>query len=120
MLDFVLFSIPLVTGMFYFTRFALDLRRAIAVYAIRFPHSEISGSQVATHLPEAYRCYAASFIAFSSLGIHHSPLIPILADCANHPNADLMQALAAPAKLCSSREIGPHDNAIVGLHDLDE
>ncbi len=42
---------------------------------IRFPHSEIPGSQVATHLPEAYRRYAASFIAFSSQGIHHSPLI---------------------------------------------
>ncbi|MBI2035777.1 MAG: hypothetical protein HYT12_03825 [Candidatus Liptonbacteria bacterium] len=35
----------------------------IAFYAIELPHSEISGSQVATHLPEAYRRYAASFIA---------------------------------------------------------
>ena len=60
--------------MFYFTGFALGLRQAMKVYFIRFPHSEIFGSQVATHLPEAYRCYATSFFAFSSLGIHHSPL----------------------------------------------
>src|SRR3989344_8568242 len=39
-----------------------------------FPHSEISGSKVARHLPEAYRSYATSFIAFSSQGIHHTPL----------------------------------------------
>lgn len=39
-----------------------------------FPHSEISGSQVAKHLPEAYRRYAASFIASFSLGIHRTPL----------------------------------------------
>ena len=45
---------------------------------IRFPHSDIPGSQVATHLPEAFRRYAASFIAFSSLGIHHSPFVPTI------------------------------------------
>ncbi len=28
-----------------------------------FPHSEISGSKVARHLPKAYRSYATSFIA---------------------------------------------------------
>ena len=28
-----------------------------------FPHSEISGSKVAKHLPEAYRSNATSFIA---------------------------------------------------------
>ena len=39
-----------------------------------FPHSEISGSQVATHLPEAYRSYATSFIAVSCQGILHTPL----------------------------------------------
>jgi len=39
-----------------------------------FPHSEISGSKVANHLPEAYRRYATSFIATSSLGIHRTPL----------------------------------------------
>jgi hypothetical protein len=31
--------------------------------AAKFPHSEISGSKVAMHLPEAYRSYATSFIA---------------------------------------------------------
>ena len=54
------------------------LRRTITVYVIRFPHSDIPGSQVATHLPETFRRYAASFIAFSSLGIHHSPLMPTI------------------------------------------
>ena len=43
--------------------------------AIEFPHSEIPGSQVATHLPEAYRSYAPSFIALLCQGIHHLPLI---------------------------------------------
>ena len=40
----------------------------------RFPHSDISGSKVARHLPEAYRRHATSFIAISSQGIHHTPL----------------------------------------------
>ena len=39
-----------------------------------FPHSDISGSKVARHLPEAYRRHAASFIASSSQGIHHTLL----------------------------------------------
>ncbi len=39
-----------------------------------FPHSDISGSKVARHLPEAYRSHATSFIAISSQGIHHTPL----------------------------------------------
>jgi len=70
--------------MFYFSGYAIRLRGTIEGYSTRFPHSEIPGSQVATHLPETYRCYATSFIAFSSLGIHRSPLF------ANHPNADLL------------------------------
>ena len=36
-----------------------------------FPHSEISGSKVAWHLPEAYRSFATSFIA--SLESRHPP-----------------------------------------------
>ena len=44
------------------------------VYSDGFPHSEIPGSRVATHLPEAYRRYATSFIAVSCLGIHRAPL----------------------------------------------
>ena len=35
-----------------------------------FPHSEIFGSKVTRHLPEAYRRHAASFIALKSQGIH--------------------------------------------------
>ena len=50
----------------------------IEVCSIGLPHSEIPGSQVATHLPEAYRRYATSFIAFSSQGIHHLPLMPTI------------------------------------------
>jgi len=58
--------------MFHFGGYAL--RRnvgVIAVYAIEFPHSEIPGSQVANHLPEAYRRHATSFIASISQGILH-------------------------------------------------
>ena len=87
--------------MFYFARYALGLRQAIEVCSIRFPHSEIPGSQVATHLPEAYRCYAASFIAFSSLGIHHSPLFILSCDRnANHPNADFTLVEAERRNQC--------------------
>ena len=44
------------------------------VHLLGFPHSDIFGSKVARHLPEAYRRHATSFIAFSSQGIHHTPL----------------------------------------------
>ena len=54
------------------------LRTLAWVYHAGLPHSEIPGSQVATHLPEAYRRYATSFIAFSSQGIHHLPLMPTI------------------------------------------
>ena len=40
-----------------------------------FPHSDITGSQITTHLPGAYRSSATSFIASFSLGIHRTPLI---------------------------------------------
>jgi len=36
---------------------------AIEVCSTRFPHSDIPGSKVATHLPETYRSYATSFFA---------------------------------------------------------
>jgi hypothetical protein len=63
--------------MFHFARFAAALcARLAAVYTAGLPHSEIAGSQVATHLPDAYRSYATSFVAFWCLGIHHSPLCP--------------------------------------------
>lgn len=67
--------------MFYFSGFALCLRKVVEVYSTGFTHSEISGSQVARHLPEAYRRYATSFIAFSCQGIHRSPLIASLHKC---------------------------------------
>lgn len=42
---------------------------------VGFPHSDITGSKVARHLPDAYRRHATSFIASKSQGIHHAPLI---------------------------------------------
>ena len=48
--------------------------KVMRVCLIGFPHSEISGSKVVWHLPEAYRSWTTSFIAFFSLGIHHTPL----------------------------------------------
>ena len=61
-------------------------RHIILVCSIRFPHSEIPGSKVATHLPETYRSYATSFIAFSSQGIHHTPLFRPDKKCFIVPN----------------------------------
>lgn len=39
-----------------------------------FPHSEISGSKIVRHLPEAYRSRTTSFIAILCQGIHHTLL----------------------------------------------
>ena len=58
----------------YFLLYKLRAKPAMRVCRIGFPHSEISGSKVATHLPEAYRSYATSFIASYSQGIHRTPL----------------------------------------------
>jgi hypothetical protein len=52
-----------------------------------FPHSEISGSKVARHLPEAYRRHATSFIAISSQGIHHTPLNFVLGNSKTTPTS---------------------------------
>ncbi len=61
--------------MFYFPGYAPRIAASvIRLYLMGFPHSDISGSKVARHLPEAYRRHATSFIAFSSQGIHHTPL----------------------------------------------
>ncbi len=52
--------------MFYFSGFAPNIcydARQFVFPQIRFPHSDISGSKVAQHLPEAFRRHAASFIA---------------------------------------------------------
>jgi hypothetical protein len=63
------------TEMFYFPGCASNIKYWITrFYLVGFPHSDISGSKIARHLPGAYRCHAASFIAFSSQGIHHTPL----------------------------------------------
>ncbi len=42
---------------------------------VGFPHSEISGLKVGTHLPGAFRSYPTSFIASHSQGIHHLAII---------------------------------------------
>ena len=65
--------------MFYFPGYASSIARRITeVHSAGFPHSEIFGSKVARHLPEAYRRHATSFVAFSSQGIHHTPFkIPV-------------------------------------------
>jgi hypothetical protein len=63
------------TEMFYFPGFAPDIKCQVSRFYLEgFPHSDIFGSKVARHLPEAYRCHAASFFALSSQGIHHTPL----------------------------------------------
>ena len=72
-----LFSFPPGTEMFHFPGFALRLCVEVAVvHTTGLPHSEIAGSKVAQHLPDAYRSHAASFLAFETLGIHHTPLFP--------------------------------------------
>ncbi len=57
--------------MFHFPEYASLLNIKIyEVHSQRFPHSEISGSKVVRHFPEAYRRHTASFIAIESQGIH--------------------------------------------------
>jgi hypothetical protein len=70
----ILVSFPPGTKMFQFPGCALCKCRVTEVYSVGFPHSEISGSKVARHLPEAYRSRTTSFIASSSQGIHRMPL----------------------------------------------
>ena len=61
---YIFVSVPPGTEMFHFPGFALRPKvGVIKGYLIGFPHSEIAGSKVATHLPDAYRSYATSFIA---------------------------------------------------------
>ncbi len=64
--------------MFYFPGCAPQFKIEITKdYLVGFPHSETSGSKAAQRLPEI-QCYALSFIAFSSQGIHHTPLLSLL------------------------------------------
>ena len=73
---YCLVSFPPGTEMFHFPGCASWIKsRILAVHARGFPHSEIFGSKVARHLPEAYRSYATSFIASQSQGIHRVLLI---------------------------------------------
>jgi hypothetical protein len=75
---FSFFSFPLGTEMFHFPRCPLnDLciqSLAYRVYRYRLPHSEIPGSKVACHLPEAYRRLRRPSSAPSCQAIHRMPL----------------------------------------------
>ena len=62
--------------MFHFPRLAPGLRQVSEVRSDGLPHSDISGSQAAQRLPEAYRSHATSFVAIVCLGILRAPLIP--------------------------------------------
>ena len=57
-----------------------------------FPHSDISGSSVTRHLPEAYRRRVTSFIASQSRGIHHTPLQRSRRNCVYHNSASGIKA----------------------------
>src|SRR3989344_1625189 len=71
----LLFSFPSGTEMFHFPECAsMDITPRIPACAGGFPHSDIFGSKVNCHLPEAYRRLIASFIASLSQGIHRAPL----------------------------------------------
>ena len=75
---FLLVSIPLGTQMFQFPRYTPRVKHeVIECCSMGFPHSEISGSKVVWHLPEAYRSQTTSFIASFSQGIHHVPLMEL-------------------------------------------
>ena len=68
-------SFPPLTEMFHFSGFAPGHSTGRqGSFPDGFPHSEIPGSKVAKHLPEAYRSHATSFIAAVSRGIHHLPI----------------------------------------------
>jgi hypothetical protein len=73
---YIFVSSPPGTEMFHFPGYASYIikMQIIEVYSTGFPHSEISGSKVAKHLPEAYRSNATSFFATFSQGIHRTPL----------------------------------------------
>ena len=55
--------------------FDIAAERRLRRFAVAgFPHSEIPGSKVGSHLPEAYRRHPTSFIASISQGILHLPI----------------------------------------------
>ena len=68
--------------MFHFSGFALRFAsERFCITKTRFPHSEITGSKVASHLPDAYRRHATSFITLISQGIRHSLITYFLSVC---------------------------------------
>ncbi len=73
-----LVSFPLGTEMFHFPRCPsatyVFSGRIIALHAKGFPHSEISGSKVACHLPGAYRRLLRLSSALHCQVIHRMPL----------------------------------------------
>ncbi len=66
-----LFSIPPGTEMFYFPGCARYRNDSVADKSAGFPHSEISGSKVAWHLPGAYR--SLSCVLHRLLESRHPP-----------------------------------------------
>lgn len=82
--------------MFHFPGYASQHKVGIIeVYSIGLPHSEISGSKVALHLPEAYRSYATSFLAIQSQGIHHMLLNLLLGNLKTTNFTDCLLSLNA-------------------------
>ena len=82
-----LFFVPPLTEMFHFSGLApstITGTRLFGITQIGFPHSEITGSKVASHLPDAYRRHATSFITVISQGIHHSLITYFLLPCSEH------------------------------------
>jgi len=74
----IIFSFPLGTEMFHFPRFPphdLCIQSwARWLHQRRLPHSEIPGSKVASHLPEAYRRLRRPSSAHFCQAIHRTPL----------------------------------------------
>jgi hypothetical protein len=76
--SFICVSFPLGTEMFHFPRCPpatyVFSGQIIALHAKGFPHSEISGSKVACHLPGAYRRLLRLSSALHCQVIHRMPL----------------------------------------------
>src|SRR3989338_874877 len=90
--------------MFHFPGFALHGVEYSIFKCCELPHSEISGSKVATHLPGTFRSYATSFIASLCLGIHHI-LLGSIGNPKNHLSReiDLFDDFCKPLLLSKKR-----------------
>lgn len=74
--EFLLVSFPRGTEMFHFPRYTYAINlHIIEVHSMRFPHSEILGSNIVRHIPQAYRRHTASFVAILNQGIHRMLLL---------------------------------------------